>query len=71
MRLLSILVVRRFEVGQIYYILYLTANKDKAIYRELLITWDAIALHHQVVIKFYIFKDAKKRARLYNNNGDE
>ena len=37
MRLLSILVVRRFKVGQIYYNLYFTANKDKAIYKELLV----------------------------------
>jgi hypothetical protein len=70
MRLLSILVVR-FKVGQIYYILYLTANKDKAIYRELLITWDATALHYWVAIKFYIFKDVKTRARLYNDKDEQ
>ena len=35
MRLLSILAARKFKMGQIYYNLYFTANKDKAIYREL------------------------------------
>jgi len=65
------LVVRRFKVEQIYYILYLTANKYKAIYRELLAIWDATVLHHQVIIKFYIFNDTKTRARLYYNNDNE
>ena len=37
MRLLSILVVRKFKVGKIYYNLYFTVNKDKAIYKELFI----------------------------------
>ena len=66
MRLLNILTVKRFKVEQIYYNLYFIANKDKVIYRELLIIWDAIALYCQVVIKFYILKDVKARARHYN-----
>ena len=60
-RLLSMLAVRRFKVGQIYYILYFAANKDKAIYRELLTMWDVTVLHYWVVIKFCIFKDANAR----------
>ena len=57
-------------MGQIYYILYLTANKDKAIYRELLTTWDATALYRRVAIKFRIFKDVKTRTRLYNDKDE-
>jgi hypothetical protein len=56
------LAVRRFKVGQIYYNLYFTTDKDKAIYRELLAMWDATVLHCWVVIEFRIFKDAKVRA---------
>ena len=65
------LAVRRFKVGQIYYNLYFTANKDKAIYKELLAMWDTIVLHYQVIIKFYIFKDVKVRARLYNKENKQ
>ena len=60
------LVVRRFKVGQIYYILYFTANKDKAIYKELFATWDTTVLYHQVAIEFRIFKDANARAQFRN-----
>ena len=58
-------------MGQIYYVLCLTANKDKAIYRELLATWDATALHRRVAIEFRIFKDAKTRARLYDDEDEQ
>ena len=57
------LAVRRFKVGQIYYVLYFAANKDKAIYRKLLAMWDAIALYYRVIIEFRIFKDANVRAQ--------
>ena len=53
-------------MGQIYYILYFAANKDKAIYRELFVIWDAIVLYRQVAIKFCIFKDANARTRFRN-----
>ena len=62
MRLLRMLAVKRFKVGQIYYNLYFIANKDKAIYRELFVMWDATVLHCWVVIEFCIFKDVKVRA---------
>ena len=65
------LAVRRFKVGQIYYNLYFTANKDKAIYKELLMIQDTIVLHRQVVIKFHILKDAKARARHYNKENKQ
>ena len=60
------LTVRRFKVGQIYYILYFATNKDKVIYRELFVIQDATALHHQVVIEFCIFKDINVRAQFQN-----
>ena len=44
--LLSILIVRRFKVGQIYYILYLFINKNKAIYKKLLVIQNATILYH-------------------------
>ena len=54
-------------MGQIYYVLYLTANKDKAIYRELLATWNATAFHRWVAIEFCIFKDAKTKTQYHDN----
>ena len=53
-------------MGQIYYVLYFTANKDKAIYKELLAIQDTIILHRWITIKFYIFKDAKTRAQCHD-----
>ena len=70
-RLLSIPIARRFKVKQIYYILYSTANKDKEIYRELLIIQDATALYRWVAIKFYIFKDVKTRVRCHGNKEEQ
>ena len=58
-------------MGQIYYVLYFAANKDKAIYRELLATWDATALHRRVAIEFRIFKDANARARFRNEEDEQ
>ena len=65
------LAVKRFKIGQIYYNLYFTANEDKVIYKELLMTWDAIVLYRRVAIEFCILKDARARARYYNKENKQ